>query len=204
MKLYYHPISQNCRRVLATIHETGRSDVELQLVDLMKGEHKTPEFVALNPNGKVPVLVDGDTKLWESNAIIQYLSTDSPLWPPNKSRYDIARWQFWGLAHWSPAIGKVVYERIVKPMVGAGEPDEAVIAQGTRDFERFAAVLDGHLERRDYLVGESFSLADIAVAADLSYAGPAGLSLDSFPNVARWYGSIEQRESWKKTAPPRL
>lgn len=204
MKLYHHPISQNCRRVLATIYENGRDDVELEIVDLMKGGGQTPEYLALNPNGKVPTLVDGDVTLWESTPIMQYLSTDSPLWPASKARYDITRWQCWGIAHWGQAISKVVYQRLVKPMLGQGDPDEKEIEEGLKLFARFAAVLDGHLDGRDYLVGDGLTLADFSVAADLTYAGPAQLPVKDYPNVARWYERIEALESWKKSAPPQF
>jgi len=202
MKLYHHPISDTCRRVLATIYELGRDDVELVTVNLFEGEHKTPEFLKLNPNGKVPTLEDGDTVLWESTAIMQYLAGDSPLWPASKVRYDIIRWQVWAIAHWGPAIGKVVFERLAKGMIGGGEPDEAKIAEGLGEFERFAAVLDGHLEGRDWLVGDGITLADLSVAANLTHAAASGIDTAPYGNLSRWYRAIEARDSWQRSAPP--
>jgi glutathione S-transferase len=202
MKLHYHPISHNCRRVLATIHELGRDDVELNLVDLFQGKHKSPEFLKLNPNGKVPVLEDGDYSLWESTAIMQYLSGDSSLWPASKIRYDIIRWQVWGVAHWGPPIGKVVFERLVKKVTGGGEADEAKVAEALGDFEQVAGVLNGHLEGRNWLVGSDITLADLSVAANLTYAGVVGIDIEPYANIKRWYGSIEERDSWQKSAPP--
>jgi glutathione S-transferase len=202
MKLHYHPISHNCRRVLATIHEVGRDDVELALVDLFKGEHKTPEFLNLNPNGKVPVLEDGDFALWESTAIMQYLSGDSTLWPATKARYDIIRWQVWAVGHWGPPIGKVVFERLVKKVVGASEPDEAKVAEGLEEFQQFASVLDGYLEGRDWLVGDGITLADYSVAANLTYASAVGIEIEPFANIRRWYDAIEGRDAWQRSAPP--
>jgi len=204
VKLYYHPISDNCRRVLATVYENGQDEaVDFQLLNLLEGQHKTPEFLAINPNGKVPTLVDGDHVLWESNAIMQYLSTSgSSLWPPNKSRYDIARWQFWAVAHWGPAIGKVVGERVIKPALGTGDPDQAVINAGLESFARFATVLDSHLDGRDWLVGDDLSLADLSVAANLTYAAPAQVDIGPYENLNDWYGRIEAREAWQKSAPP--
>lgn len=200
MKLYYHPISQNCRRVLATIYENGL-DLELEEVDLLQGAHRQPEYLAINPNGKVPTLVDGDFKLWESTAIMQYLSQDSPLWPPSKVRYDIIRWQCWAIAHFGHAIGKVVGERLVKKVFGGGEPDEAVVAAGLEEFERFATVLNGHLEGRDWLVGDGLTLADFSVAAELTYAPAVNIGLEPYPHIARWYAAISERDAWKRSAP---
>jgi len=202
MKLYFNPISDNCRRVLATIHHIGRTDVELVPVDLMKGDHMKPEYLALNPNGKVPTLVDGDTTLWESVAIMQYLSSDSSLWPASKARYDIIRWQVWGVVHLGPAVGKIVGERVVKPLLRKTAPDETVVAQGLEELDRFAKVLNGHLQGRDYLVGSDLTLADLSVAASFTYAKPAKIDLAPYPNVARWYASIEALDAWKKSAPP--
>jgi len=202
MKLHYHPISHNCRRVLATIFELGRDDVELNLVDLFQGEHKTPEFLKLNPNGKVPVLEDGDYSLWESTAIMQYLAGDSVLWPASKVRYDIIRWQVWGVGHWGPPIGKIVFERLVKKVTGGGEADEAKVSDALGDFQQFAEVLNGHLDGRDWLVGDGITLADISVAANLTYAPAVGIDLEPYANIRRWYDSIEAREAWKKSAPP--
>lgn len=202
MKLHYHPISHNCRRVLATIYENGRDDVELNLVNLFEGEHKTPEFLKLNPNGKVPVLEDGDYSLWESTAIMQYLSGDSSLWPASKVRYDIIRWQVWGIGHWGPPIGKIVYERLVKKVTGGGESDEAKVEDALGDFQQFAKVLDGHLEGRGWLVGDGITLADLSVAANLTYASAVGIDLEPYPNILRWYDSIETRDAWQKSAPP--
>ncbi len=202
MKLHYHPISHNCRRVLATIYEIGRDDVELALVDLFNGEHKTPEFLKLNPNGKVPVLEDGDFALWESTAIMQYLSGDSTLWPASKARYDIIRWQVWAVGQLGPPIGKVVFERLVKKVVGAGEPDEAKVAEGLEEFQQFASVLDGCLEGRDWLVGDGITLADYSVAANLTYASAVGIEIEPFANIRRWYEAIEGRDAWQRSAPP--
>jgi len=144
----------------------------------------------------VPVLVDGDFKLWESTAIMQYLSSASPLWPPSKVRYDIIRWQCWGIAHWGPAIGKVVFERLVRPMVGGGDADENMIATGTAEFERFAAVLDAHLNNRDWLVRDNITLADLSIASNLTFATTAGLDQAPFANITCWYGTVQERESW--------
>lgn len=203
MKFYYHPASTNCRRVLATIYDNKLEEqMEMVLVDLLKGAHREPGFLAINPNGKVPALVDGNQTLWESTAIMQYLSQDSPLWPKSNARYDIVRWQSWGLAHWSNAIGTVVFERLVKALMNLGEPDENVVQKGLAEFDRFARVLDGHLEGRQWVVDESITLADYSLAANLTYAQPVELPVASFGNISRWYAQIEERDAWKRSAPP--
>ena len=111
MRLYYHPRSSNSRRVLLTAHHLGLN-LELAMVDLSRGEHKTPEFLRLNPNGKIPILVDRAFQLWESHAIMQYLADDSPeqdIYPREVSaRADVNRWLFWSAYHFAPAAGLII------------------------------------------------------------------------------------------------
>src|SRR5580698_8936994 len=96
MKLYSVHNSNNCRRANATILHLG---LDVELVEMNMADMKKPDYLALNPNGKVPTLVDGEFKLWESRAIMQYLASKKPgtsLWPNDpKKQADITRWQFW-------------------------------------------------------------------------------------------------------------
>ena len=207
MKLYYHPNSPNCTDVLATANHLG-IQLDLQLVDLLKGAQKDPSFLKLNPNGRVPTLVDGDFILSESNAIMQYVASKKPantLWPANdRVRADIARWQFWQAAQWSKATGTLVWENMIKKFLNLGAPDPAKIKEGEELFHTSAAALDGHLKDRDYLVGSGPTLADFSVAAMLVYAQPARLPLERYGHIRAWYGRIAQLEAWKKALPPRM
>jgi glutathione S-transferase len=204
MKLYYHPNSPNCTDVLATANQLG-IQLDLQLVELMKGAQKDPSFLKLNPNGKVPTLVDGDFVLWESNAIMQYLAANkpnNPLWPAgDRIRADIARWQFWQASQWSKATGTLVWENMIKKFLNLGVPDPAKIKEGEELFHASSAVLDGHLKDRQYLVGNELTLADFSVAAPLIYARPARLPLEKYENVRAWYGRVETLDAWKKSLP---
>lgn len=107
MKLYGFPPSPNTRKVQAV---AAHIDVplEFEFVDITKGKQRAPEFLAINPNGRTPVLVDGQFKLWESNAIMQYLAgtKKNSLWPDDpRTRADISRWQFW-LPAWRETVPK--------------------------------------------------------------------------------------------------
>src|SRR5262245_12946848 len=112
MKIHIAPPSPRAIRVLAVVHHLGL-DTDIKLVDLVGGEHMKPEFAALNPNRKMPVLEDDGFVLWESNAIMQYLAArqgDRTLWPSDPRRQaDVSRWQCWELAHWGPACGTLVF-----------------------------------------------------------------------------------------------
>ncbi len=207
MKLYYHPNSPNCVNVLATAKQLGMQ-LDLQLVDLLKGAQKDPAYLALNPNGRVPTLADGDFILWESNAIMQYLAGKKPgnsLWPvDDRARADVSRWQFWQAFHWTRATGTLVWENMVKRFLNAGAPDPAKIKEAEDLFHSLAAVLDGHLKSRDYLVDSQPTLADFSVAAPLIYAQPGRFPLEKYGNIRSWYGRIEKLDAWKKALPPRM
>ena len=101
MKLIGFPPSPNTWKVRAVAAHLGLP-LEFEFVDLTKGQQRTPAYLALNPTGRAPVLIDGDFTVWESNAIMQYLAGRSPnsLWPnDSRVRADIMRWQSWQLAH---------------------------------------------------------------------------------------------------------
>ncbi len=203
MKLYYFPPSPNTRKVHAVAIYL-ELPVELQLVDLQKGEQRTPEFLKLNPTGRTPVLQDGDFVLWESTAIMQYLASQVPntLWPEDgKSRADIMRWQSWQLAHWYPACQPLQYENFFKPLLQLGDPDRHVIEQATEQFHKAAIALDTHLAERKFLVNDSLTLADFSVASDLTYAIQGRFPLENYPHIRSWYTRIEQLPAWEKTAP---
>jgi glutathione S-transferase len=209
MKLYYFPYSPNSRKVLAVVHHLGLTP-EIQVVNLLEDEQLRPEFLQLNSNHKTPTLKDGDFVLWESNAIMQYLAGMVPgngLWWPAepKFRCDISRWQCWQLAHWDgEACGPIIVERMVKPLTGRGEPDPAVVAKAETAFHRFAAVLEGHLKGRKWLVGDGVTLADFSVAAPVMHAEDGGFPLEGYGEIRRWYDRVEALDGWQKSAPPPL
>ena len=192
MKYYYHPISPNCRKTTAVLDHLGL-EAEHVLLDLPRGEHMNPDFLAVNPNGKVPALEDGDTNVWESNSIIIHLASKagSDLWPADDRRYDILRWMFWEQGHLMQATGIVFFQRLLKPMLGQ-ETDEGRIEDSLDNFKRLAGVLDGHLADVDYLVDNTLTLADFAVAGNFAFAGPAGLPMDDYPNIQRWLDTMEE------------
>ena len=200
MKLYHHPVSNNCRRVLIAA-DLLVSDLELEEVDLMSGKNREPAFLALNPNGKVPTLVDRDTRLWESNAIIQYLADKhdgTEVYPRDPSRRaNIGRWQFWAAAHLGPNVDTLAFERAFKKALGFGESDERAIAEAAKGAERFLQVLDESLAGRQYLAGDTLTLADVSLIATLSYPDAAGLALQDYPNVKAWRDRLEAMDAFK-------
>ncbi len=202
MKLYYFPPSPNSRKahIVAVYLELP---LELKFVDIQKGEQYTPEFLQLNPTGRTPVLQDGNWVIWESAAIMQYLASQVPnsLWPDNvKIRTEITRWQSWELVHWGPACQSLQYEKFVKQILQEGDPDPQIVERATKAFHKEATVLNNHLAKHKFLVNNTLTLADFAVACDLTYAVPAGVPLETYSNIRNWYALIEQLPAWQKTA----
>jgi glutathione S-transferase len=205
MKLHVFPPSPRATKVIALAQHLGL-DCELCVVDLFKGEQSRAEFAALNPNRRMPVLEDQDLVLWESNAILHYLATKRPasrLWPTDASgQSDVIRWFSWEAAHWSPACSILVFERVLKQATGQGEADPAEIARGEQDFQRFAAVLDGCLRGREWLVGDQLTVADFAVGAPLVMAEAARYPMQHYGEIARWYGGLASLPAWKSAVVP--
>jgi len=202
MKLYHNPLSPNVRRVRLTAAVLG-IELEEVVVDFAKGEHKSPAYLALNPNGAVPMLVDGDFALTESRAIMQYLASTKPesgLLPRDeKERIDVTRWQFWDASHFSPVLGTIAFEKLMKPMMGLGAPDVAKIEENLKGFRRWAAVLDARLAGRDYVVGSTLTVADLTLASSLMYARQAEVPVAEFKNIDAWFNRISELDGWKKS-----
>lgn len=200
MKLYHHPVSNNCRRVLIAA-ELLDIELDTEHVDLMSGKNREPAFLALNPNGKVPTPGDGDFRLWESNAIIQYLADkrgEPALYPRDATRRaDINRWQFWATAHLGPPIDTLAFEWTLKRALGMGDPDDDAIAKATGNATRFLSVLNESLEGRDYVSGDTLTLADVSLIASLSYVDAAQLTLQNYPNVRAWRERLEATDAFK-------
>lgn len=205
MKLYLHPLSANSRKISALIAYLG-IDVELIPVDLASGAQREEKFLKLNPNAKVPVLVDGDFVLWESNAILCYLAgkhPESKLLPTEvQERAQVERWLYWQTAHYGPALGKLIYEYGVKVMSGQGQPDMAIVEKGQAEVKQFATVLNGVLAESKFVAGELLSIADFSLgtATDLHQIIRIDLKND-YPHIAAWLGRLHEIRGWKETLP---
>ena len=200
MKLHVAPPSPRAFKVLAVARHL-QLDFEMCPVDLLNGDQMKPEFTRLNPNQKMPVLEEDGFALWESNAIIQYLAAKSPkagLVPSEpRGQVDVLRWQFWDSAHWDPACATLVFERLVKKLLGQGGPTPSEVEKGEAGVRRFGAVLNTSLEGRRFLCGDRLTLADFAVGAWLNYAEPAGYPIGDFREINRWYAALLELPAWR-------
>ena len=203
MKLYYSKVL-NPRKACA-VAKYLNAPVEYIYVNLGRGEGSSPDFLAINPNGKVPVLMDGDLTLWEADAIICHLArkAGSNLWPQDDAhKIEILRWSSWNANHFTRATGALYFEYVVKSMFRIGDPDPAQVEPALASFHKFARVLDDHLHGRDYLVGGDLSAADFIVAVSLPYAAQMQLPLDQYPQIARWHDRLNELPAWRDPFPP--
>lgn len=201
MRLFHNPLSSNGRRVLMTAHIL---DSPLELVNVALADPADRRRLAeINPNGKVPVLQDGDFILWESCAIMQYLADltpDQTLYPQDaRARADVNRWMFWASQHFFPAVGVLTFEHIWKAMRGLGAADPRELSRGERDVLQFATVLDHHLQGSEWVAGKSCTLADLAIAPAMTYLERGHLPLAQFTHIMRWFKQIEATPAWQET-----
>jgi glutathione S-transferase len=203
IELYALPASPRAFKAIAVANHLG-IEFTLRRIDLLKGEQKSPEYTALNPNQMMPTLKDGDYVLWESNAIMQYLAGRKPqsgLLPNDeRGRLDVTRWQFWDLAHWDPPIETLLLENFIKPnFLGVTERDEPAVVKATEGFHRAADVLDGQLKGRTYVAGDALTLADFALGAALHYATPGRFPLEPYAEIRRWHAGLMALPAWQRT-----
>jgi len=203
IEIYAFPPSPRAFKVMALANHLD-IDWTLRMLDLVKGEQKTPEYAALNPNMRMPTLKDGDYVLWESGTILQYLAGKKPesrLLPTDETgRLNVTRWQFWDACHWDPACAIYLFENVVKAVImKSGEPDQAALAKGAELFHRAAKVLNHHLGHNKYVAGDRLTVADFSIGAPLNYAQPARLPLADYPEITRWYATLRSLPAWQKT-----
>jgi glutathione S-transferase len=200
MKLYGDPGSGSTRRVLAALYHLG-VEFDFQLVDLFKGDNRTGEFLGLNPNGAIPVLVDDTLVLFEASAINLHLAHKfaSPLLPPGRDGALTLQWMFWAAEHWRQGPPALFNERIVKPVMGIPQ-DPRTIADAEASIRKFAAILDGHLAGRRYVVGEQVTLADFDLAATFTHLSRTDPPYAEFPNLMAWHKRmLDEVPAWART-----
>jgi glutathione S-transferase len=198
MRIYWIK-AQAPRRVLALVKHLGVK-AEFVEVDLMAGGLKMPDYVALNPNMKVPTLVDGDLVLWEASAIMADLciKQGSDMWPASDpaEQVEVLRWLSWNDCHWSPAVAPFYFEHIVKATFGIGEPDSDQLKRKAADLIRFARVLDGHLKGRRHVACGRLTIADFQLASMATYWRESEMPMEAFPNIVRWIDDLMLIPAW--------
>ena len=204
MKLYYDELL-NPRKACAVARYLD-APVEFVRLDVTTAAHKTPDFLAINPNGQLPGLVDGALSLWESNAIMCYLArkAGSDLYPRDDAgQSETMRWLSWDGAHFSRHGGALYFEFVIKAKFKIGPPDDAVVAEAGAAMRRKGAVLDAHLADRAFVLGDRLSVADFALAVSLAYPVATTAPLEGFAHIARWNDRLNALPAWREPFPPR-
>jgi glutathione S-transferase len=197
MRLHGFPLSPNARRVELGLVEHG-VDYELVQVDLAAGAHRTPEFLALNPNGKVPVLETGDTVLTESNAILLWLTETRPEADlggrtPDQ-RAHVARWLFFNATHMAPASAQIFAHTMFLP---AARRVAQTVESSRHELARCLAIVDAALAGARWLLGDRYTIADISLAPNV-YLAKTLLGIAPGAQVARWLTDVTARPAWKR------
>jgi len=202
MKLYQQSLSSASLKVRALIHELGLN-CEMISVDMSKGAHKAPDFLAMNPNGKIPVLEDNGFVVWESNAILCYLAAlkpESGLMPTDpKGQALVQQWLQWQATTLGPSTTEVMMQTVYARLMGR-QKDEAKLAAGLEKVRRDLATLETALASKEYLCGK-LTIADFSLVSSLQPRVPMGFDLEAFPKVKAWVGRLESRESVRQSMP---
>jgi glutathione S-transferase len=198
MKLYEFAPTRSIR-VRWTLQELG-VPFEGITVNLLAGDHRRPEFLEINPAGKIPVLVDGDLVLSESVAIVLYLAEKYPskgLLPPDlNGRAQVNRWLLFAATELEQPLWRIARHTALYPE-HQRLPGEVALAR--QEFKAMAAVLEAHMQERQFVVGDGLTVADLVMAYTLDWAGEVAL-LDGFPHLFAYV----QRMYARPTAPPRI
>mgnify|MGYP000117853523 FL=1 len=166
-------------------------------VNLMKGEQKTPEFLAMNPNGRIPVIVDREADghiVFESGAIMIYLAEKSGMFLPSdaKRKSQVLQWVMFQMGGIGPMMGQAnVFHRYLEEKI------PVAIARYQNEVRRLFTVLDGRLENREYLV-DDYSIADMANWCWVRTYEWSGVSIEGLDNLTRWKNSIEARPAARR------
>lgn len=205
MKFFYHPVSTTCRPIMQFSAESGIA-LDVQVVDLFKGEHLGEAFGAVNPSRQVPVLEDGDFRLTESSAILKYLADkiDSPAYPKDlKKRARVNELMDWFNTGLSRDLGYgLIYPQVLPHLKRADDKVQAAtIAWGREKARNWLKILDENLigPRSAFVCGDSITLADYLGAAYLTLGEVIRLDYSPWPNVSRWLKTMKTRPGWAKT-----
>jgi glutathione S-transferase len=193
--LYGVPASR-AARCLWALEEIGQP---YELVkEINDGDKPKPAFVAANPNAKMPALVDGDVKLFESLAINTYLAKKAggDLAPKTLAE-DAAtqQWSLWAMTETEANLLKALFHQLG---IFGHPKDPAVVAECAKALDKPLKVLDAHLGKQPWLVGDRFTIADLNVASVLSWAKGAKLDLSAYPNLSKWLDTCLGRPAFGK------
>jgi glutathione S-transferase len=191
----YGPAASRASRALWIVHELG---IPFEHIPIEMKDLKGPDYLKVNPNGKVPTLVDGDYKLFESMAINLYLAAKHAkdgFFPATLEEQALCyQWSFWGMTELEKSLLTILIDKFMTP------PDKRkpeAVAEAEKALPKPFGVLNAALQGRDYLLGSTFTVADLNLAAICSWSRPIKLDLGAYPNVAAWLERCLARPAYK-------
>ena len=189
--------SQNVQKVLWLVGELDL-DYELDPHGLEHGKNDQPEYLALNPMGRVPTIFDSDFVLWESNAILRYLARKhsyGDLYPTEEQTMARGnRWMDWGLAHFNQAM-RPVFWALTRP--GLVDIDQERVKANRDEAERMLAMVDRYLGETNYLAGDAFSIYDIPLGVQAYRWFNLDIERAKLDNLDAWYGRLKARPAFQ-------
>lgn len=200
LTLYSNPLTANGIKMLLLFNSVN-IDPNMVEIQLHRGEQKSLEFLQLNPDGKIPVLIDDDLVLTESNAILQYVANkfQSSLWPQNPAaQSQTLKWLFWQASKWSEATSPFAHRRIVLPhwgIIGQEEIKPELLLR----FHRVMSQLNHALKGRRTIVGETLTIADLSLSSTLIFCEETRMPLDNYPNIQNWLTHLGETSWWLQT-----
>jgi glutathione S-transferase len=204
MELHAHPISTTSRPILLFVAENDLH-VEHRLVDLFAGENRSEAFLAINPNGLVPVLIDGDFRLTESSAILKYLADliDSPAYPKGvRHRAMVNEKMDWINTNLYRSFGyDLIYPQIFPQYRRRSEEAQAALLEWGREKSRYwLGLLDQELigPEQAYMCGDKITIADYLGASFVTVGAAIGCDFSAYPNIRRWLANMRCLKSWPK------
>lgn len=195
IRLYCFGESGNAYKVALAL-TLADLDWEPVFVDFFNGATRTPEFRAINEMGEVPVLVDGETTLSQSGVMLDYISSKTGKLGGRSAaeRREVLRWLFWDNHKLSTAVGLTRFQMNFIP---EAKRNAEVIGFMLARLKSAYKVLDGHLEGRDWIVGNGPTIADLSCCGYLYYPEPFGFDRKDWPNISRWLDRIAALPGWK-------
>ena len=195
MKLYY---SRNLNpRVAVAVARYLNAPVEF-----VRASPRNPAneeaFRRINPNALVPVLVENDRTLWETDAIACRLAmlAGSDFWVTGTHAPEFQMWVSWSIHHLTRAASVFYWEHVVKPHLGDVSVDREALREAAGEFHRYAGVLEDALSERTWLINERLSYADFRVATALPFAAASNLPLQQYSHIRRWHGQLCELPAW--------
>lgn len=194
--LYGSPRSSAGRCIWA-LEEAGVAFTQKD-VDMKNKEHKSADFLKINPMGKVPAMVDGDITLFESMAINYYIADTykKELLGTNALEKGLSmQWSFWATSELQPPIIEVFIQKVFVP---EDKRDHNVIEKNLNKLPELLTVLNNSLADKKYLAGNQFTIGDINTASVVSICPMMGVDLGAYPNIKSWLGTISDRPAFQK------